>query len=80
MTDKSPAGSPPVAKDIGTFVKSYWLPIVLVIVAIVFIATNTNRVTFTVFWVDISQPLWMLLTVTVLVGFVIGWFVGRRRK
>ena len=53
---------------------------VLVIVAIVFIATNTNRVTFTVFWVDISQPLWMLLTVTVLVGFVIGWFVGRRRK
>ncbi|GAA3970901.1 LapA family protein [Gordonia caeni] len=73
---KSPAGG----RDAATFVKAYWLPFVLVIVAIIFIATNTADATFNIGWVSITQPLWLLLTVTVLVGFVIGWFVGRRTR
>lgn len=66
--------------DAATFVKAYWLPIVLVILAIIFIATNTESATFNIGWVAITQPLWLLLTVTVLVGLVIGWFAGRRTR
>ncbi|GAA4662470.1 LapA family protein [Gordonia humi] len=73
-------GQSQTTRDAGTFVKQYWLPIVLVIVAIVFILTNTNRAPLTILWVDINSPLWLTLTVTVLVGFVVGWFVGRRQK
>lgn len=62
-----------------TFLKRFWLPIVLVIVAIVFIVTNTEDATFNIAWIRITQPLWLLLTITVLVGLIIGWFVGRRR-
>ena len=62
-----------------TFLKRFWLPIILVILAIVFIVTNTEDATFNIGWIRITQPLWLLLTVTVLVGFVIGWFVGPRR-
>ena len=76
----SPAGTEPVSKDAMYFLKAYWLPLLLVILAIIFIATNTNSTTFTVFWVNITQPLWMLLTGTVIVGFIIGWFVGRRGR
>lgn len=65
--------------DLAAFARRFWLPAVLLIVAIIFIATNTESATFNIFWVRITQPLWLLLTVTVAVGFVIGWFVGRRR-
>ena len=68
----------PGGNDVLTFAKRYWLPILLVIVAIIFIATNTNTTKFTIGWVDIQAPLWLMLTVTALVGFVIGWFTGRR--
>ncbi|MEZ5211533.1 LapA family protein [Gordonia sp. (in: high G+C Gram-positive bacteria)] len=83
-TGKIPAGQPPASKgagrDIGVFVKRFWLPIILVILAIIFIATNTNDTPLTIGWVTINSPLWLTITVTVIVGFVIGWFVGRRGK
>lgn len=84
MIDQNPKHAPPKSRTGGrnaaAFVKAYWLPIVLVVLAIVFIATNTADTTFNIGWVSITQPLWLLLTVTVLVGFVIGWFVGRRSR
>ncbi|GEE02732.1 hypothetical protein nbrc107696_31780 [Gordonia spumicola] len=64
--------------DASTFLKQYWLPILIGVVAVVFIARNTENAQFTVFWWNIDGPLWLLLTVVTLVGFVGGWFVGRR--
>ncbi|MFT4088195.1 MAG: LapA family protein [Gordonia sp. (in: high G+C Gram-positive bacteria)] len=79
MTQHTPAQKSG-GSDVLAFIKSFWLPILLVVVAIIFISTNTNRTDFTVLWVTINAPLWLMLTITVLVGFVAGWFVGRRRK
>lgn len=69
----------PSTGGITGLLKRYWLPLVLVIVAIVFIATNRDRTTFNVAWIGISSPLWLMLTVTLLLGAVIGWYLGRRR-
>lgn len=70
---------PQVKRDAVTFIKSYWLPIVLAILAVIFIVTNTDRTDLTIVWFTITTPLWLTLTVTVLVGFIVGWFVGRRK-
>ncbi|GAC57315.1 hypothetical protein GOHSU_18_00700 [Gordonia hirsuta DSM 44140 = NBRC 16056] len=66
--------------DIVTFLRRFWLPIVLLILAIIFIATNTNDTPLTLGWVTVTAPLWLTVTVTLVVGFIIGWFVGRRGK
>ncbi|MFZ2511505.1 MAG: LapA family protein [Gordonia sp. (in: high G+C Gram-positive bacteria)] len=87
MTNDIPASAAPAqtgparpANAAVTFLKRFWLPIVLVILAIIFIVTNTEDATFNIGWVRITQPLWLLLTITLLVGLVIGWFVGRRGR
>jgi len=47
--------------------------------AIWFIAVNTDSVEITLWVADVTLPLWLVLTVTMLVGVVIGFFVARRR-
>lgn len=75
----TPSGAAP-GDDVLAFLKRYWVAIGLVIIAIAFIVTNTNSADLTLGWVTVSSPLWLTLTVTVLVGFVVGWFVGRRQR
>ncbi|MBD0023762.1 DUF1049 domain-containing protein [Gordonia pseudamarae] len=60
-------------------VKQYWLPIILTVVAVVFIAQNRNRFNFNFLWIDWSMPQWLALTVVVLIGVAVGWFLGVRR-
>ncbi len=76
----SPATQSPATESGGIvgLLKRFWLPIVLAIVAIVFIATNTNQTTFNIAWIGITAPLWLMLTITLLIGAVIGWYLGRR--
>ena len=79
-----PGSHSPVQKSAGrdvlSFVKRFWLPIVLLILAIIFIATNTNSYDFTIGWIHVNAPMWLMTVILVLVGFIIGWFVGRRGK
>ncbi|MFM9376105.1 LapA family protein [Gordonia sp. VNK21] len=80
---KNPPPSAPAQRSFGrdvlNFLTRNWLPLILVILAIIFIAQNTNRANFTVFWVDISSPVWLMLTITAIVGVLVGWYVGRYR-
>lgn len=62
------------------FVKDRWLPIVLAILVIVFVAQNRERASIDIFWVHVNSSLWFALAVTAVVGFVIGMTVARRRE
>jgi uncharacterized integral membrane protein len=50
----------------------------LAVLAVVFIVQNRVRVRINFFTVDVSAPVWLVLTVTVL-GVVIGSLLRRRR-
>jgi putative membrane protein len=52
---------------------------VLVIVAVVFIVQNRERVRINFFTIDVSAPVWLMLTVMVLIGVLIGALIRRRR-
>ena len=52
---------------------------VLALVAVVFIAQNRDRVSIHLFTATFSAPLWLLLTITVLVGAAVGALLRTRR-
>ncbi|MFE2724775.1 LapA family protein [Kitasatospora sp. NPDC059327] len=52
---------------------------VLAVLAVWFIAANTGSVSITLWVTSVTLPLWVVLTVTLLTGMVIGYFVARRR-
>ncbi|WP_371502154.1 LapA family protein [Kitasatospora sp. NBC_00374] len=52
---------------------------VLAVLAIWFIAANTGSVSVKLWIPTVTLPLWVVLTVTLLVGVVIGWLLARRR-
>lgn len=47
--------------------------------AVWFIAANTGSVTIRLWVPTVTLPLWSVLTVTLLVGVVLGLYVARRR-
>ncbi|MER7956287.1 LapA family protein [Streptomyces sp. NPDC096030] len=53
--------------------------LVLAALAIWFIAANTGSVTIRLWIPEVTLPLWSVLTVTLLVGIVLGLFIARRR-
>ncbi|MFF5933873.1 lipopolysaccharide assembly protein LapA domain-containing protein [Streptomyces sp. NPDC012508] len=53
--------------------------VVLAALAIWFIAVNTDSVTIRLWFSEVTLPLWSVLTVTLLVGIVLGLLIARRR-
>lgn len=53
--------------------------VVVAAVVIWFIAANTGSVTIRLWIPTVVIPLWGVLTVTLLVGMVLGLFIARRR-
>ncbi|MGY1665836.1 LapA family protein [Geodermatophilus sp. SYSU D00696] len=49
------------------------------VVAVVFIVQNRERVTVDLFTVDVSAPVWLILTIMVLLGAAVGWLLRSRR-
>lgn len=54
--------------------------LVLVLLAVVFIAQNRDPVSIHLFWLHLSAPQWFLLTVTALVGVAVGALLKGRRR
>ncbi|MEU9705260.1 LapA family protein [Streptomyces sp. NPDC047981] len=53
--------------------------LVLAALAIWFIAANTGSVTIRLWIPTVTLPLWSVLTVTLLVGMLLGMYLARRR-
>lgn len=63
----------------SSFLKSYWLPILLGILAVVFIVQNRGVANIQFLMVRVAMPEWLLYCILMLVGLVIGWYSHRRR-
>ncbi|MEU2546828.1 LapA family protein [Streptomyces roseolus] len=53
--------------------------LLLAALAVWFIAANTGSVTIRLWIPKVTLPLWIVLTVTLLVGIVLGLVIARRR-
>lgn len=63
----------------GSFLRAYWLPILLGILAVVFIVQNRGVANIQFLMIGVSMPEWLLYLILVLVGLAIGWYSHRRR-
>ncbi|MGY1779708.1 lipopolysaccharide assembly protein LapA domain-containing protein [Geodermatophilus sp. SYSU D01036] len=55
------------------------LALVLAVVTVAFIVQNRDRVTVDLFTVDVSSPLWLILTIVLLIGVLLGMILRSRR-
>jgi|APHig2749369809_1036254.scaffolds.fasta_scaffold256555_1 uncharacterized integral membrane protein len=62
----------------GTIAKKYWLPSLLVVLAVVFIVQNTADISISLFTRTVTAPAWLISTILVLVGVLVGSLVQRR--
>ncbi|MEV7279451.1 LapA family protein [Streptomyces sp. NPDC093111] len=75
------AHAPPTVTVKGRDVRLRTLGLlVLAALAIWFIAANTGSVTIRLWIPEVTLPLWIVLTVTLLVGIVMGMFMAYRRR
>lgn len=61
------------------FLVERWVALVLIVLAVVFIAQNRERVSVTVLWTDVTAPMWLFLAILFVAGFAAGSIVYRRR-
>ena len=56
-----------------------WIALGLTVLAVVFIVQNRTTVHIDLFWVSVESPLWFILAVVFLVGWVVGVLAARGR-
>ncbi|KDF01681.1 hypothetical protein Y900_022805 [Mycolicibacterium aromaticivorans JS19b1 = JCM 16368] len=70
----------PTGGAVRRFALRYWLAIILVVLAAVFITQNRDRQRVHVLWITVESPMWLLLTAMAVVGLLVGLLLHRRRR
>jgi lipopolysaccharide assembly protein A len=60
------------------FLEERWLTLVLIAIAVLFIAQNRRSVSIELFWASLSAPLWLVMVLLFLLGLLAG--VGRTKR
>jgi len=76
----SPDETKPASGAVQRFALRYWLAILLVVLAAVFIGQNRDRQQVHILWITVESPMWLLLTAMLVVGVVVGLLLHRRRR
>ena len=71
---------PQAGRRVRRFALRYWVAIILVALAAIFVAQNRDRVGVHVLWMTVESPMWLILTIIFVVGLLIGLLLHRRRK
>lgn len=79
MAPTSPRTTPSAPERRLSLTPRQALAAVLAVFAAVVIAQNRDRVSVNVLFVEVTLPLWLMLTATALVGAAIGLLLARRR-
>ncbi|MEE6165402.1 MULTISPECIES: lipopolysaccharide assembly protein LapA domain-containing protein [Mycobacteriaceae] len=58
----------------------YWMALILVALAALFVAQNRDRVRVHVLWVTVESPMWSILVIIFVVGLLIGLLLRWRRS
>lgn len=62
--------------DSGNFflnlLAKFWLPLLLVILAIVFLFQNKQRWAINFLWMDVGGPAWLMSLIIIVIGIIIG--------
>ncbi len=74
------SASPPTGGRARRFAFRYWVALVLVALAAIFIAQNRDRANIHILWITVAAPIWVIFTSLLAVGILVGLLLRRRRK
>jgi putative membrane protein len=81
MPDDIPGSPSPAAGGRARrFAFRYWVALVLVALAAIFIAQNRDRANIHILWITVAAPIWVIFTSLLAVGILVGLLLRRRRK
>jgi uncharacterized integral membrane protein len=72
---QTPAPEPPARRTVSPRLV---VGLVLVVISVIFIVENTQKVKVRFLVPRVSAPLWLALVVTFLLGALVGWLWSRR--
>ncbi|MGV0814536.1 lipopolysaccharide assembly protein LapA domain-containing protein [Mycolicibacterium boenickei] len=72
--------APAAAGPVRRFALRYWVALILVALAAIFVAQNRDRVSVHVLWVTVESPMWFILVIIFVMGLLIGLLLRRRRR
>ncbi|OHU07968.1 LPXTG cell wall anchor domain-containing protein [Mycobacterium syngnathidarum] len=73
-------GAPSTTGPVRRFALRYWVALILVVLAGIFVAQNRDRVGVHVLWVTVESPMWFILVIIFVMGLLIGLLLRRRRR
>jgi len=81
MSDRPTTSRPAdgTASRSGGFPTRFIVPMILTIIAIVFIAQNRQNVSVSLIFATVTMSLWLLLTIIFVLGLLVGLLVARSR-
>lgn len=71
--------TPPEASFWSKIKPAHWIALILVVVVILFVTQNREPVSISLFWANVSAPLWLILTLIFGIGWLSGYLATRRR-
>lgn len=57
-----------------------WLAIALTVLVVAFIIENRHRVDIEFLFITVTSPMWLVLSATLLIGWIIGLLTRRTRR
>ena len=72
------AKSSSFSNSILGLLKKHWLPLIVAIIAIVFIALNRVQAQVNFLFFRVDTALWLALGVAAILGLIVGWFINRK--
>lgn len=60
--------------------RRFGVPVLVALVALLFVVQNTESVTFNFLWFEFRWPLWIMLVVFMALGAVVFYGAARRRR
>jgi uncharacterized integral membrane protein len=77
---ETPSAGPVAGGRVRRFALRYWVALILVALAAIFIAQNRDRPRVHILWITVESPMWFILTVMLAVGILVGLLLRRRRR
>jgi uncharacterized integral membrane protein len=65
---------------IVAFLLARWLPLLILVVVLVFIFSNAQKVSVHFLGAHFEARLWLMLLITAVLGFLAGWLFAERRQ
>ncbi|GAA4921815.1 hypothetical protein EV188_11623 [Actinomycetospora succinea] len=80
MTDTPPRNAARAAESTPFYRSRWFLPVVLAVLVIIFILENRAFVTIRLLIPVVVMPQWAALTITLIIGLLIGLMLRRRKR